>query len=98
MGIYAFGLVLYEIITGVTPFIGMTKEEFFAKVIFGNKRPGLDYDEFGREIKTKDSIRELILSCWDVDPVKRPSADHIFSLLYQLESIKISVRDKKRII
>ena len=41
--VYGYGLILYEIITGVTPFSGFSKEKFFQCVVRNCERPPLQY-------------------------------------------------------
>ena len=57
--IYSFGMILYQIITGVTPFSGFKKEKFYQEVVHKRIRPGLGYDDYGREVKMKDEIKDL---------------------------------------
>ena len=45
--IYSYGLILYETLTGVTPFQDNNKEEFYIKVVYGNERPSFSHDELG---------------------------------------------------
>lgn len=48
--LYSFGLILYETLTGITPFQDNNKEEFYIKVVRGNERPSFYHDEFGISI------------------------------------------------
>ena len=41
--VYGYGLILYEIITGVTPFSGFSKDKFFQRVVRNCERPPLQY-------------------------------------------------------
>jgi serine/threonine protein kinase len=93
--IYGFGLILYEIITGVTPFRGYTKQVFYDKVVNKNERPGLKYDEYGREIKAKENVLDLIGKCWDADATKRPSAQQLFEVFESTEMITSSSESRK---
>ncbi|MBA0684909.1 hypothetical protein Goari_026459 [Gossypium aridum] len=65
---YSFGVMLYEMIGGVTPFHHMPAEEAVKLMCLEGKRP---------PFKTKSKsyppdLRELIEECWDPNPVVRP--------------------------
>jgi serine/threonine protein kinase len=58
--IYSYGLILYEALTGVTPFQEDCKDNFYIRVVYGNERPVFDQDEFGNPIT---SIEMSKLAC-----------------------------------
>lgn len=70
--VYSYGMTCYEIVTGLTPFEG---EPFhnYDHILIG-KQPTLprDLDPF---------IRDIIISCWQLDPIKRPTFSDIFEKL-----------------
>lgn len=86
---------MYEVITGVTPFKGMPREEFFARVINGGHRPGLEYDDYGRDTKMRPAVKEVLTRCWDADYSRRPTAAELFSLFSELETSKLQDYKKK---
>ena len=43
-------MILYETLTGVTPYQEDCKDTFYVKVIYGNERPSFERDEFGHAI------------------------------------------------
>jgi serine/threonine protein kinase len=73
--VYSFGLIVYEIITGRAPFTGMTREEFYRRVVYGDERPTLDYDDYGRDVRASEMTNRLLSRCWSVCPADRPSAE-----------------------
>ena len=88
--IYSYGLLLYEVITGCSPFTGLNVSKqinkFYEKVFVMNYRPSLEYDDFGRKVKIHDlRVQQLIVSCWSPSPVVRPSAKEAVELLTALE-------------
>ena len=79
---------MYEVITGVTPFKGMSREEFLSCVIRNGQRPGLDYDDYGRDTKMRPSVKEALGRCWNADYKVRPTAAELVTLFSDLESSK----------
>jgi serine/threonine protein kinase len=64
--IYGFGIIAYEVCTGLPPYNNMSHEEFLATEICKGLRPNTgDY-------KIPQLIIEVIKNCWDEDPTKRP--------------------------
>ena len=96
--IYGFGMILYQIITGVTPFQGYKKEKFYLSVVNGKYRPPLDYDDYGREIKISDILRNLIISCWDDNHENRPSAATVHEIVELLECNKSNQHAKRSVL
>lgn len=62
--VYSFGMTCYEIVTGCTPFEGLSLQDY-DHVLSGNQ-PTLPED-------LDPLIKKMIRSCWHLDPVKRPS-------------------------
>lgn len=84
--LYGFGLIMYEIITGLVPFNLYTKEMFYQKIVHGRERPGLEYDCFGRAIKAQKTVTELIGRCWSASIADRPSAEEALAVLTEVEN------------
>ncbi|XP_015285204.1 PREDICTED: mixed lineage kinase domain-like protein isoform X1 [Gekko japonicus] len=78
--IYSFGIVLWEIATGKTPFRGCTSQEIHQKV----------YKEGYQEPLGEDcpaGLREVIHQCRNYEPSKRPSAEGIVDSLRSISSV-----------
>jgi len=87
---YSFGLILYEMATGVTPFKGFSKKQFRELVVDNSFRPPLDSDEYARKIKLPESVLSLIENCWSEDCLDRPSATFAFDLLAKERDVAVA--------
>jgi len=73
--VYAYGIILWEIITRKPPFSDVVSfEQFITDVVDNNKRPELPTDIL-------PSLRELVEDCWAPDRKKRPSFADILKRL-----------------
>ncbi|POG58607.1 kinase-like domain-containing protein [Rhizophagus irregularis DAOM 181602=DAOM 197198] len=77
--IYGFGIIAYEVCTGLPPYHDITHDKFLAISICQGLRPKSNY-------KIPQLVLNIIKQCWDADPLKRPKANELHELLYGLYS------------
>jgi serine/threonine protein kinase len=75
--IYGFGIIAYEVCTGLPPYHDIAHDKFLAISICQGLRPNSDY-------KIPQLILNIIKQCWDADPLKRPKANELYDLLWKL--------------
>ncbi|EXX68131.1 Ypk2p [Rhizophagus irregularis DAOM 197198w] len=73
--IYSFGIIMYEVISGLPPFYDLSHDEYLAIKICQGLRPRFD-------IKVPQLIVDLIKSCLDANLLMRPKAEEIRDILY----------------
>ncbi|GBB97946.1 hypothetical protein RclHR1_03100008 [Rhizophagus clarus] len=83
--IYGFGIIAYEVCTGLPPYHDKAHDEFLAISICKGLRPKSDY-------KIPQLILDIIKQCWDADPSKRPKVDVLLKKLY--DELYLSDDDK----
>src|SRR5581483_322664 len=76
--IYGFGIIAYEVCTGLPPYHNISHDEFLAIKICQGLRPKSNY-------KIPQLISDVIQQCWDADPLKRPKADELSKLFDKLD-------------
>ncbi|XP_062116296.1 serine/threonine/tyrosine-protein kinase HT1-like [Humulus lupulus] len=72
--VYSFGIVLWELLTALTPFENMTPEQAAFAVSQKNARPPLPS-------ACPMAFSHLVNRCWSSNPDKRPHFDEIVSIL-----------------
>ncbi|CAB4412225.1 unnamed protein product [Rhizophagus irregularis] len=75
--IYGFGIVAYEVCTGLPPYHDIVHDKFLAISICQGLRPKSNY-------KIPQLILNIIKQCWNADPLKRPKANELRELLDNL--------------
>ncbi|EXX57678.1 Ypk2p [Rhizophagus irregularis DAOM 197198w] len=74
--IYSFGIIMYEIISGLPPYHDISHDENLAIKICKGFRPRFN-------IKVPQLIIYLIKRCLDADPLNRPQAEEIYDILHE---------------
>lgn len=87
--IYAFGVLLWELLTGRIPWAGVSLPDVYVRVCVRSDRPcpGLE------DHKTPKHVRRLVERCWSQSPHRRPSAT---SIVTRLEKISAKLLDASR--
>lgn len=82
--IYSFGILLWQILTGMIPFQDYSKEEHMKLVVIGGQRPPLvDIDGPGG-FCIPTTLAQLLQQCWHADPNMRPSSSRVLMILDSL--------------
>ena len=68
--VYAYAIVLWELITCKVPYNNMEPAQIIAQVIMKNARPTIPAN-------TPPALVELISKCWETDPTNRPTFTEI---------------------
>ena len=77
--VYSFALTCSQILTGEEPYLKQNWKELAADIVSGEARPKLPPDP-----SCPKMLSELLVSCWDTDPDKRPTFSDIRKRLEQL--------------
>ena len=78
--IYAFGMVIYEILTGRNPFYDQTYGQHqFTVSVLGGKRPTKPEDM--KTIGFGSGTWELVEECWKEEPTERPTTEQVIAHL-----------------
>ena len=70
--VFAYGVILYELVTGKCPFAEYGNPLQISNAIFNGRRPELPHDILG------SPLENLIVRCWDQNPYYRPTFDNIY--------------------
>lgn len=87
--VYSFGIVLWEMLTRDKLYPGMNFYELSSKVVNEDLRPDI------KNYKFPDELLNLMTSCWDNDPSKRPSFEEIVDILEIYLNDRIKRKKKK---
>lgn len=72
--VYAFGLIVYELMTLEKPFQGFTITMLYSRVVSNGYRPDFKYE-------IPDCYQQLIKKCWSQNPDERPTFEDIVNEL-----------------
>lgn len=76
--VYAFGMVILQVLTGVMPFHTLLDTEVSYKVIQG-ERPALPTN--AEALGISEELRQLLTRCWFAEYIQRPPIDEILQHL-----------------
>jgi len=84
--IYAFALVLYELLTALRPWDGLSPSQLYGALVGADLRPVVP--SWTRRLYNPphicESLIQLIEACWQRESIRRPSAQMVASLLENL--------------
>ena len=72
---YSYGVMMWQVFTGFTPYRGMSQERFNRDVVFNGERPPLVDDE---EELVPPEIANILQQSWAHDHFSRATATQIF--------------------
>ena len=75
--VFALGVVLWELITGNSPYEGMSNNKVIIEVILGGKRPEIPSN-------CPEELKNLMSNCWDKDRDQRPDVADALKILEKL--------------
>ncbi|KAK6235831.1 hypothetical protein SCA6_011168 [Theobroma cacao] len=87
--VYSFGIVLWELITGLLPFQGMTALQAAACVVQNGARPAIPKD-------CLPILSEIMTRCWDANPEVRPPFSDVVNMLETAETEVMTTVRKAR--
>ncbi|AQK60314.1 Protein kinase superfamily protein [Zea mays] len=87
--VYSFGIVLWELITGMLPFTNMTAVQAAFAVVNKGARPVIPQD-------CLSSLSHIMTRCWDANPEVRPPFTEIVCMLESAEMELLSNVRKAR--
>lgn len=77
--VYSFGIVLWELITGMLPYHNLTDVQAAFAVVNKGIRPAVPDD-------CLPVLNEIMTRCWDVDPQVRPPFSEVVKMLEKAET------------
>ncbi|KDQ50010.1 hypothetical protein JAAARDRAFT_609550 [Jaapia argillacea MUCL 33604] len=87
---YSFGMTIYEIFSGRSPFSGLTDPVIYVEVTERKHRPPRPTDEEIVQRGLDDRMWSLAVECWTHEPDSRPRAS---DLVHRFDSIRKSHTD-----
>eukprot|EP00045_Choanoeca_perplexa_P015521 m.196285 g.196285 ORF g.196285 m.196285 type:complete len:1165 (+) comp17011_c0_seq2:122-3616(+) len=91
---YAFGVVLFEVLTASVPYAGEEVAEVLPKVMLRSEPPKRPKLPTG--IVPPGPLVELMEACWDNNPLKRPVASAVLDKIKSLDATESYILKKKQ--
>ncbi|KAA8492613.1 Serine/threonine-protein kinase HT1 [Porphyridium purpureum] len=91
--VFAFGILMYELISTRVPWKGIGLPELYVKVCVHGQRPGNPHVAVDAIPGLTNSLATLVDSCWQQKPENRPSMVTVSELLEQWEAEAARVQD-----
>jgi len=85
--VYSFGMILFYMCSGVTPFLGCRRADL-DDIHRNGTRP--------KQMSAKDPLYPLVVQCWAASPADRPSFDRVIHMLQAYQRGPPPVPEKKR--
>ena len=76
--VYSYAIVMWELLTNEKPYSKIPIQQLPTMIVKDNFRPTIPEN-------TPPKLRDLIVNCWDADPVKRPTFAQILQMLEEKE-------------
>ncbi|RHZ35955.1 protein kinase [endosymbiont GvMRE of Glomus versiforme] len=83
--IYSFGIMAYEVLTGLPPYPNVAHDVHLSFKICDGLRPKFN-------VRIPQLLYELISSCWDANPEKRPKIGEVYK---KLQAWKNEIKNKE---
>ncbi|GBB86474.1 hypothetical protein RclHR1_12900001 [Rhizophagus clarus] len=92
--IYSFGIIMWELSTDQPPFFDYTNDKELVNDIRNDIRPEIDDQQIPK------CVADLMQRCWDPEPINRPSAKTVTSIIDEwiwiLSATKIRLSNKSK--
>lgn len=82
--IYSFGMILWQMTSGMTPFVGMRHSDYMEEVVNLGHRPKIPEH-------LPAPLIQVIERCWQKNPLQRPSCAEILDLLEDASTVSMSM-------
>ena len=94
--VYSFAILMYQVLTGIVPFMGLKRDKFMLDVVENGMRPNMTAVEAlswdGRCCKeTSDKMVEILSCCWDPDRTVRPTMLSVYEDLVALHVTELAM-------
>ena len=93
--IYSYGIIMWHVATGQTPFKGARISDFGQRVVHNRERPPLNIDGKSKfDIKIPLQLAFILEKCWHHNPYERHSAIELLRLMSNINDNQSSYGTK----